>query len=43
MSQDEWTENEMNHKKNIIADLRQRLHKEKEVFEQMNQVMETAS
>lgn len=41
MSQDDWVENELNNKKDIIADLRERIEKEKEIQDQLKQALTT--
>lgn len=41
MSQDDWVENELNNKKEIIADLRERIEKEREASEQLKQALTT--
>jgi hypothetical protein len=41
MSQDDWVENELNNKKDIIADLRERIDKEREIQDQLKQALTT--
>lgn len=39
MSEDNWVEEELNNKKEIIADLRDRIAKEKEIQQQYKQAI----
>jgi hypothetical protein len=43
MSQEDWVENELAVKREIIADLREKIRKEKEIFEEMNQPNEATA
>ncbi len=41
VTQEDWVENEMNNKKEIIADLRERIQRENEISNNFRQVIES--